>query len=102
MFKHHIEELNHLAHQINHNSRLVTEAGVWARPDEGDCAPWIKPLECYFNTKPALKRLGINEQENEFKLKITAAPLTPGGSMRVANKVVDVSGNGSYLAKELD
>jgi hypothetical protein len=101
LFKHHIEELNHLAHQINHNSRLVTDAGGWARLHEGDWAPWLKPVECNFNTKPALKRLGINEQEDEFKMKITAAPPKPCESMRVENKVVNVYDIESVLVKEL-
>jgi hypothetical protein len=49
-----------------------------------------------------LKRLGINEQEDEFKMKITAAPPKPCESMRVENKVVNVFDNKSDIMKEID
>lgn len=67
---------------------------------DGDCF-----VDCQmffdFKKKPALKKLGLEVPEDEFKLGLVSESFKAGEYKRVAVKVVDVYGNESVVVKEL-
>jgi hypothetical protein len=68
---------------------------------DGDCF-----VDCQmffdFKKKPALSKLGVEVDEEEFELKRASEPFPVRGYKRVAVKVVDVYGNESTVVRDLD
>ncbi len=67
---------------------------------DGDCF-----VDCQmffdFKKKPAVAKLGLDVDDEEFDLKLSSEPFAIGGYERIAVKVVDVYGNESTVVHEL-
>ena len=67
---------------------------------DGDCF-----VDCQmffdFKKKPAVSKLGIKVDDEEFDLKLTSEPFPLRSYQRIAVKVVDVYGNESTVVKDL-
>ena len=67
---------------------------------DGDCF-----VDCQmffdFKRKPAVSKLGLDVDDEEFELKLTSEPFPIRGYQRIAVKVVDVYGNESTVVRDL-
>ena len=54
-----------------------------------------------FKRKPAVSKLGLDVDDEEFELKLTSEPFPIRGYQRIAVKVVDVYGNESTVVRDL-